>query len=124
MKAPQQPAVARRLVAMLLVTIAASAVHADERKDHDRARAALKAGEVLPLQEVLSRVQRSHPGDVLEVELERKEGRWVYELRLLQDGGRLLRLDVDAKTAAVLRSRQRPAPEAKEGPASTQGHRR
>ena len=28
------------------------------------------AGEVLPLQQVLEKVQRSHPGDVLEVELE------------------------------------------------------
>lgn len=90
-----------------------SSAQADGRRDHDRARAALKAGEVLPLQEVLEKVQRSHPGELLEVELERDNGRWVYELKLLQSGGRLLRLDVDAKTAAVLRSRQRPAPEAK-----------
>lgn len=90
-----------------------SSAQADDRRDHDRARAALKAGEVLPLQEVLEKVQRSHPGELLEVELEREDGRWVYELKLLQSGGRLLRLDVDAKTAAVLKSRQRPAPEAR-----------
>ena len=95
-----------------------SPAHADDRSDHDRARAALKAGEVLPLQEVLEKVQRSHPGELLEVELERDDGRWVYELKLLQSGGRLLRLDVDAKTAAVLRSRPRPAPEAKTPAAS------
>jgi hypothetical protein len=81
---------------------------ADGVSDHERARAALQAGEILSLQKVLERVQASHPGDVLEVELEREQGRWVYELKLLQRNGALLRLDVDARTAEVLRSRQRP----------------
>ena len=85
---------------------------ADDPGDHERARAALQAGQILLLQKVLERVQRSHPGDVLEVELEREDGRWVYELKLLQRGGSLLRLDVDARTAEVLRSRQRAQPEA------------
>lgn len=106
-------------LALCLGAGAVSSVWADDRRDHDRARAALKAGEVLPLQEVLARVQRSHPGAVLEVELEREDGRWIYELKLLQSGGRLLRLDVDAKTASVLRSRQRPAPETQVPAAST-----
>jgi len=84
----------------------------DHQRDHDRARAALQAGEVMPLQKVLDQVQRSHPGEVLEVELEHEGGRWVYELKLLQTGGRLIRLDVDAKTAQVLRSRPRQLPPA------------
>lgn len=92
------------LVACSLLSIPAAA---DGPGDHERARAALQAGEILPLQKVLDRVQRSHPGDVLEVELEREGGRWVYELKLLQRGGSLLRLDVDARTAEVLRSRPR-----------------
>lgn len=97
------------LVACLAVAACVPA-GADERRDHDRARAALKAGEVQPLQDVLDKVLRSYPGEVLEVELEREDGRWVYELKLLQPGGRLLKLEVDARTAVVLRSRQRPAP--------------
>ena len=36
--------------------------------DHDRARAALVAGEVLPLPAVLERVGREHPGQVLAVD--------------------------------------------------------
>ncbi|WOB10648.1 PepSY domain-containing protein [Piscinibacter gummiphilus] len=75
--------------------------------DHDRARAAVQAGEVLPLKTVLERVARSHPGEVLEVELEQEDGRWVYEIRLLQPGGRLVKLEVDAATAEVLRSKRR-----------------
>jgi len=74
--------------------------------DHDRARAALVAGEVLPLPAVLERVGREHPGQVLAVELEREHGRWIYELKLLQPDGGLLKLDVDARDGTVLKRRQ------------------
>ena len=106
---------------MLLVAGVSLRVHAHDLRDHDRARAALNAGEVLPLREVLDKVLLMHAGDVLEVELEREDGRWVYELKLLQSGGRLLRLDVDAKTAAILNSRRRPSPEVKDTSASGLG---
>ena len=36
--------------------------------DHDRARQALEAGEVLPLRSILERVERDYPGQVLDVE--------------------------------------------------------
>jgi len=100
----------RRLFTTLLAVPLASAgaaAHADDdRADHDRARAALAAGEVLPLATVLERVSRTDPGQVLSVELEHKRGRWIYELKLLRPGGTLARLDVDARTAAVLRTRE------------------
>lgn len=89
------------------VSLARADDHRDAGRDHDRARAALQAGEILSLQQVLARLQPRYPGEVLAVELEREDGRWVYELKLLQAGGRLLRLDVDARTAEVLRSRSR-----------------
>ena len=75
--------------------------------DHERARAAVQAGAVLPLPAVLERLQRSHPGKVLEVELERDDGRWTYEVKLLQPDGRLARLVLDARTAEVLSQRVR-----------------
>lgn len=74
--------------------------------DHDRARAALVAGEVLPLPAVLERVGRDHPGQVLAVELEREHGRWTYELKLLQPGGGLAKLVVDARDGTVLKQRE------------------
>ena len=76
---------------------------ASDKGDHERARAAVKAGEVLPLRTVLDRLERTHPGQVLELELERDDGRWLYEIKLLQAGGRLVKLKVDARTAEVLR---------------------
>lgn len=71
--------------------------------DHERARAALQAGEVLPLPQLLERVAREQPGQVLAVELERHDGLWVYELKLLDPAGRLVRLEVDARSAELLR---------------------
>lgn len=71
-------------------------------RDHERARAALQAGEVMPLAQLLPKLQRSHPGQVLELELEREDGRWVYEVKLLQAKGQLLKLAVDAATGEVL----------------------
>jgi len=82
--------------------------HADS--DHERARAALLAGEVRPLTEVLEQVSRSHPGQVLEVELEREGERWVYELKLLQSDRRLLKLVVDARDGKVLKQRGKTQP--------------
>jgi hypothetical protein len=74
--------------------------------DHDRARRALEAGEVLPLGSILTRLEREHPGQVLDVELDlEKEGgveRWVYEIKLLRQGGSLVKLEVDARTGAVI----------------------
>lgn len=75
--------------------------------DHDRARAALQAGDVLPLDRVLQQVAQTHPGQVMAVELEREQERWVYELKLLQPGGGLLKLEVDARSGEVLRRKEK-----------------
>jgi uncharacterized membrane protein YkoI len=75
--------------------------------DHERARQAVQAGQVLPLRTVLERLEREHPGQVLEVELERDGERWLYEIKLLQADGRLFKLVLDARTAEVLRSKSR-----------------
>ncbi len=74
--------------------------------DHDRARQALEAGEVLPLGTILTRLEREYPGQVLDVELEHEKqdgvARWIYEIKLLRQGGALIKLEVDARTGAVI----------------------
>ena len=75
--------------------------------DKPRARAAVAAGQVLPLGTVLERLAREHPGQVLKVELESEHGRWIYEVRLLQSGGRLTKLYLDAATGETLARRDK-----------------
>ena len=76
-------------------------------EDHERARQALEAGEVLPLRTILDRLEQDYPGDILEVELEREEGRWVYEIKLLRDNGAVNKLEFDARNGTLLRIRGR-----------------
>lgn len=45
---------------------------------------------------------RLHPGQVLKVELEKEHGRWLYEFKILQTDGGIVKLEVDAQTAQVL----------------------
>jgi uncharacterized membrane protein YkoI len=99
--------VAAQLAALAATLMVAMPAAADSRRDHERARAAVEAGEVMPLAKVLERLATTHPGQVLEVELERDDGRWLYEVRLLHRDGRLMKLELDARTAKVLSERTR-----------------
>ena len=53
---------------------------------------------------------------VLELELEREDGRWIYEVKLLQADGQLLKLDLDARTAEVLSVKRRRGANSQENP--------
>ncbi|MBN8450176.1 MAG: PepSY domain-containing protein [Candidatus Accumulibacter sp.] len=75
-------------------------------EDHDRARQAVEAGEVLPLRSILERVEREYPGQVVDVELERErdssQERWLYKIKLLRGGGALMKLKVDARDGSII----------------------
>lgn len=88
--------------ALLAFGIAWPAAWAGDKGDHERARAAVQAGEVLPLAAVLDKLKPTYPGQVLELELGREDGRWIYEIKLLQANGQLLKLELDGRTAQVL----------------------
>ena len=98
------------LIGLILAFALALPGHADEprdnRRDHDRARRALEAGEILPLKTVLEMIARDTPGQVMEVELERKGERWVYEIKLLRAGGSLVKLRVDARDGTIIPRRE------------------
>ena len=87
-------------VCALLGTTAVAA--GPDAHDHDRARTALERGEVRPLAEILAAVAADVPGDIVEVELERERGRWLYELKVIAPDGHVLEVLVDAATATVL----------------------
>ena len=95
------------LPSLLVVALALEIPAARAGSDQERAREAVQAGRILPLRTVLERLERDQPGQVLEVELEQGSGRWIYEIRLLKPGGRLVKLHVDAESGAVLRRRER-----------------
>ena len=99
----------RTLVLLGLALGTGSALHADERggSDHELARQALEQGQVLPLRQVLDKIEREYQGQVLKIEFEEDDGRYIYEIRLLQQDGRMAKLKVDAVDGKVLKIKRK-----------------
>lgn len=74
--------------------------------DHDRAKQLKEAGEILPLEQVIERAKKDHPGRLLEAELEEKKGRFIYELELLDEEGIVWELKYDAKSGELLKEKR------------------
>jgi uncharacterized membrane protein YkoI len=82
----------------LLLALAVPALADDDLR---RARGALEPGEVLSFGAILEVVARRCGGRVVEVELERDDGRWLHELGLVTGDGRLMELEMYAARGAV-----------------------
>lgn len=81
--------------------------YARDHKDHERARKALMSGDVLSLRQVLDLVNRQYPGEPVEIEFEDDDGVYVYEIKLLQPAGSVLKMKVDATTGKVIKVKGR-----------------
>ena len=90
-------------IALLFISFIGSNAWADD-DDHERARELVKSGEIIPLEQLLQQVigQRSGSLRLLEAELEREQGRLVYELELVDEQGVVRELLFDAKTGEAL----------------------
>ena len=65
--------------------------------DQDKAMAAVRRGEIVPLASVLKTVKKSVPGDVLDVALTKDvEGTWNYQITVLTPQGYYREVNVDA----------------------------
>lgn len=80
------------------------------KDDHDRARRAVEEGLMVPLRDIMARVEADYPGQVIETELELKGGVPVYEIKVVTNAGRLMKLYYDARTGALLKSTGRDPP--------------
>ena len=91
------------LFAIFVLLSAVSAAPAEEsRRDQDEARAAVKSGAILPLEDIVAGLRDRIPGEIVKVKLEREHGVWVYEFRVVDRQGRLREVTVDAATGAVM----------------------
>lgn len=75
----------------------------DHDDDHEAAARARADGEILPLTEIIEAISHSHPGEIVGVELERDEGIWIYEIKLVTPEGRYLEIYVDARDKQVVK---------------------
>lgn len=101
---------AKRLSILLaipvVVALLATAMPAGADTDAATVRRLRESGEILPLEKILERARKERPGEVLETELERKGGRPVYEVEILDAQGRVWELKFDARSGELLRQKQ------------------
>ena len=90
------------LACCLGALLAPAAVVADE--DHVMARKLHEAGEIRSLEEISARARSEKPGEILETELERDHGRYVYEIEILDPQGQVWELKLDAKTGDLIQA--------------------
>jgi len=65
-----------------------------------------QSGKIIPLEDLIKQVRRDYPGRIIEIELEDEDGRYVYELELVDENGVVWELEVDASTGQVLKYEQ------------------
>jgi uncharacterized membrane protein YkoI len=91
-------------LAATLVAVVPIALRADE---HDAMRHAVERAEIRSLADILDVLRGKLPGEVVGVEIERKNGRWLYEFRVVDEKGRLFEVYVDARTATIERTKEK-----------------
>ena len=83
--------------------------HNDDDDDDDNPALAAQlatSGEILPLEQLLERALAERPGKALKTELDHAWGRYVYEVKIRDDQGIVWKMEFDAKTGVVLRTKQ------------------
>jgi len=71
--------------------------------EHEIARQALRRGEVLPLTRILPIVQKRVPGDIIKIKLDDDDARIEYEVKVLTASGRVIEVELDARTGRILK---------------------
>lgn len=79
-----------------LLIILSSAVFADD--DYNEAKRLVELGEIVELEAILKKAREIQEGKVLEVELETKHNKKIYEIELLNTNGVVFKLKFDART--------------------------
>jgi uncharacterized membrane protein YkoI len=73
---------------------------ADE--DHVAARRLRDSGEILSLEKIAEHARTARSGEILETELDREGGRYIYEVEILDPAGQVWELKLDAKTGDLI----------------------
>ncbi|MEQ1647103.1 MAG: PepSY domain-containing protein [Hyphomicrobiaceae bacterium] len=73
------------------------------QSQQDQIRDALKLGEIRPLAEIMVAAEAAVPGQVVGVEVERIQGKLVYELKIVSEKGRIREVYVDAANLDIIK---------------------
>lgn len=96
---------------LLACTLLFSAHAYADSDDHERARQLMAEGKIMPLRTVLEKVEKEFGGQVVKIEFEHDDdddkgkSRWLYEIKLVQDSGQMLKLVIDAENGSILKKK-------------------
>lgn len=85
------------IVSMLLLGVSIAG------EDHRDVRLLVESGEIQSLERILITIKEYVQGDILDVELEREHGKYIYEIEVLDDSGVVRELEIDAATGELLK---------------------
>jgi uncharacterized membrane protein YkoI len=89
------------IAAFVSMTAPPSFARDDDPEGREAVRRAVETGEVLPLSQILEKVRLRVSGDITGIEINREDGRWHYEFRVIDGGGRVLEVHVDAQSGNI-----------------------
>lgn len=95
----------KKIIACLFLILFAShsmAGRVDHHEDQDEAREAVERGDVATYAELENVISNQFKGRIIRVELDKEWRRWAYRLRLLEDDGRVIKIEVNAKNLQVV----------------------
>ena len=80
-------------------------IEAESLSDHEKAIKAVNEGEILPLDEILKKIDEKFYGRVISINLKDSEKGlfgWVYDIMMIDNNDNVKQIRVDAGTSTVL----------------------
>lgn len=96
---------AKTLIVTTLVAalLGSGMAFASERMRHNEVLQLRETGEIMAMEQIMTRAREEQPGHLIEAELDREDSRYVYELKILDADGRVHELEMDAASGQVLK---------------------
>ena len=86
-----------------VLSIAAVAIPLAHADDVDQVRQLRHSESILPLSQILKKIESKFPGTLLDVELEHDEGAAIYEIEILGHDNQVQKIKVDAQTGNLIK---------------------
>lgn len=90
-------------VTLLAGLFTTGAALASDRIDHNEIYQLRQSGEIMSMEKVLEHARTIQPGQLIEAELDREKGSYVYELKIIDADGKMHELELDARTGELLK---------------------
>lgn len=85
-----------------VITLLLSALLTSMTFAGDGVREVVARGDAVSYEVLEKAVSQQFYGRMIHVDLERENGRWYYEIRLLQDDGRIIEVELEAKSLTII----------------------